>query len=273
MSDWTVNMDEGIRAQLESVLGYTFKDAELVERALTHASVSESRLHSNERLEFLGDSVLGLVTCELIFRHFPNYLEGEMTKIKSAVVSRQTCSEIAKRLGLETLLVLGKGMQKGVELPQSLGAAALEAVIGAIFLDGGYEAAAAFIRPLVEPLVHQSASSGHQQNFKSVLQQHAQQELDATPCYRILDEQGPDHAKCFKICVEIGTQRFEASWGQSKKRAEQLAALNALRELGVIEDLGNGHVRLALPKANGECGESTLASVQIDGPIGGEEAK
>lgn len=266
-------MDEGVRAQLEAVLGYTFKDGELVERALTHASVSESRLHSNERLEFLGDSVLGLVTCELIFRHFPNYLEGEMTKIKSAVVSRQTCSEIAKRLGLETLLVLGKGMQKGVELPQSLGAAALEAVIGAIFLDGGYEAAAAFIRPLVEPLVHQSALSGHQQNFKSVLQQHAQQVMEGTPCYRILDEQGPDHAKCFKICVEIGARRFEASWGQSKKRAEQLAALNALRELGIIEDLGNGHVRLTPTKPVREDEVPSLASVDVDAAGGEESAK
>jgi ribonuclease-3 len=266
-------MDEGVRAHLESILGYRFKDELLFERAITHASVSESRLHSNERLEFLGDSVLGLVTCELIFRHFPNFLEGEMTKIKSAVVSRQTCSEIAKRLGLESLLVLGKGMQKGVELPQSLGAAALEAVIGAVFLDGGYEAAAAFIRPLVEPLVHQFALSGHQQNFKSVLQQHAQQAMDSTPCYRILDEQGPDHAKCFKICVEIGARRFEPSWGQSKKRAEQLAALNALRELGVIEDLGNGHVRLAPVVVPAESNTPALVSANRVESNGSESVK
>lgn len=257
-------MDEALRARIESVLNYTFRDPLMLERALTHASVSESRLHSNERLEFLGDSVLGLVTCEMIYRHFPSLLEGEMTKIKSAVVSRQTCAEISRQLGLEGLLILGKGMQKGAALPSSLGAAALEAVIGAIFLDGGYDAASGFVRPLVEPLVHQSASSGHQQNFKSVLQQYAQQMHDASPMYRILDEQGPDHAKCFKIGVEIGSRKFEASWGQSKKRAEQLAALNALRELGVIEDLPDGQIRL--------CAERVASEGGVPAGVAGAEA-
>lgn len=249
-------MDDQQREFLEGVLGHRFADRELLAKAVTHASVAENRLASNERLEFLGDSVLGLVVCELIYKHYPHLLEGEMTKIKSSVVSRQTCWLIASRLGLEKALVLGKGMMRGAEsgrdLPPSLGAAALEAVIGAIFLDAGYEAASNFVRPLVEDLVQQTADSGHQENFKSVLQQHAQQSMGQTPQYRILDEQGPDHSKCFKICVEINGRRFDPSWGQSKKRAEQQAALNALRELGVIQDGAGGEVRVISAATNDE---------------------
>jgi ribonuclease III len=255
-------MDSKQLDDLQRLSGHRFARPELLTLAMTHASVAESRLMSNERLEFLGDSILGSVVCELIFRHFPSLLEGEMTKIKSAVVSRQTCWAIAKRLGLEQHLALGKGMMRGQELPSSLGAAALEALIGAIFLDAGYDAAAGFVRPLVEPLVREAAMSGHQQNFKSVLQQHAQQTFEQTPLYKILDEQGPDHAKCFKICVEIDGRRFEASWGASKKRAEQLAALNALRELGVMQDDGNGEVRFAVA-ADGQDGAGEKPAISL----------
>ncbi len=227
-------MDQSIRDVLEARLGRKFARAELVDLALTHASVSESRLASNERLEFLGDAVLGLVVCEQVYLRYPEYLEGEMTKVKSSVVSRQTCAVIARRLGLDRILMLGKGMQGTRELPTSLAAAALEAVVGALFLEGGYAAAADFLRPLVGPFIEEAASSGHQRNFKSLLQQHAQQELGATPAYRILDEKGPDHAKCFRIAVEIGGRTFDAAWGNSKKQAEQTAALLALQGLGVL---------------------------------------
>jgi len=223
---------------------YQFNDPALLEMAMTHASVAESRLDSNERMEFLGDSVLGLVVCHRIFENHPRLLEGEMTKIKSLVVSRQVCADIARDLGLQRFLNLGKGMQGATEVPSSLPAAAFEAVVAAIYLDGGFEAARGFLLPLLDPLIDSAARSGHQENYKSVLQQHAQQLGDGTPAYRVLDEKGPDHCKCFKVCVEIGLRRFEASWAQSKKRAEQLAALNALRELGVLEDADDGCVRL-----------------------------
>lgn len=236
-------MDESIRGMVEAAVGHRFADAALLELALTHASVATTRVASNERLEFLGDAVLGLVVCEQVYRRYPGLLEGEMTKIKSAVVSRQTCAALARELKLERALTLGKGMLTAPDLPPSLAAAALEAVIGAMFLDGGYEAAAGFLRPRITPLIDQAASSGHQQNFKSVLQQHAQQTLGATPIYRILDEQGPDHAKAFKICAEIAGRRYEATWGQSKKKAEQMAALLALRELGIVEG-NDGHERV-----------------------------
>ncbi len=237
-------MDENLRRKAENALGYRFQKPELLARALTHASMAGSRLDSNERMEFLGDAVLGVVVCEMIYRRYPQYLEGEMTKVKSLAVSRQTCAEVAAKLGLERLLLLGKGMQTNAPLPSSLGAAAIESVIGAIFLDGGFEAAATFIRPLMSDIIDRAASSGHQQNFKSVLQQYAQQTSGQTPQYRILDEQGPDHAKCFRISVEINGRRFESSWGNSKKKAEQDAALAALRELGVVKEGEDGELRV-----------------------------
>ncbi|MBM4107815.1 MAG: ribonuclease III [Phycisphaerae bacterium] len=236
-------MDPTVRETIEKVVGHRFKDGALLALALTHASVTEDRLTSNERLEFLGDSVLGLIACERVFRRFPDMLEGDMTKIKSMVVSRATCATIARATGLHTLLVLGKGMRHSGEPPTSLAAAVLESVIAAVYLDGGLDAARAFLEPHLDALIEEAALSGHQQNFKSVLQQYAQQNLSTTPLYRVLDEQGPDHAKCFKICVEIGGRQFPSCWGQSKKRAEQMAALNALRELDLIESDAAGMIR------------------------------
>ncbi|HLO39856.1 MAG TPA: ribonuclease III [Phycisphaerales bacterium] len=245
-------MDDLIRARAETALGYSFRNVELLETALTHASFVEARIHSNERLEFLGDAVLGLVVCQRIFERFPELLEGEMTKIKSLAVSRATCTQIARQLNLGELLIIGKGMLNGESMPASLLAAVLEALIGAVYLDGGIDAARDLIVRHVDPLITQASESGHQQNFKSVLQQHAQQVLGQTPAYRVLDEKGPDHAKCFKICVELNGERFEPSWGQSKKRAEQMAALNALRSLGILEDSADGHVRIVVATPPGK---------------------
>ncbi len=239
----TDNGSSHILESAEKALGHRFKDPSLLVRAFTHASIAEQRVESNERMEFLGDSVLGLVVSERIYQRYPALLEGEMTKIKSTAVSRQTCAMIARSLGLDVLLITGKGMQHTEAMPPSLAAAVLEAVIAAIYLDGGFEAVQRFICPLVDPLIDRAAASGHQENFKSVLQQHAQQRGDPTPLYRVLDEKGPDHAKCFKVCVEIGARRFTASWGQSKKQAEQSAALNALTELGLVAPTPEGHVR------------------------------
>lgn len=241
-------MEERIQLVQQKV-GHQFQNPEHLARALTHASIASARVESNERLEFLGDSVLGLVSCELIYTRFPELLEGEMTKIKSAVVSRQTCAAIAAQLRLEEALLLGKGMMTGSELPSSLLAAALEAVVAAIYLDAGFEAAARFLRPLVMPHIEMVARNGHQQNFKSVLQQHAQQTMGSTPIYRVLEEKGPDHSKAFRIAVELGSRRFEAAWGASKKRAEQAAALLALRELGLVEAGEGEEVRVIGPTA------------------------
>ena len=236
--------DEELISRAEGILGIRFEDRALLGLALRHASHSDSRLESNERLEFLGDAVLGAVVCERIFVKFPDLLEGEMTKIKSAAVSRRTCARVASKLGLEDLLILGKGMQSQDRLPSSLAAAVLESVAGALYLDQGFEAAKAWLVELLDPLIDQAARSGHQQNFKSVLQQHAQQYLDGPPTYRVLDEKGPDHAKAFKVAVELGGEMYPPSWGQSKKQAEQQAALHALTSLGILERDEDGEIRL-----------------------------
>lgn len=231
----------------ESVLGHRFADRQLLAQALTHSSNSDDGLASNERLEFLGDAVLGIVVCAMIFRRFPALREGDMTKIKSLAVSRDTCAHIARDLGIEPLLILGKGMQGNGALPASLSACALESLIGALFLDAGFDQCEAFIRPLLEPVIERAAAGGHQQNFKSVLQQFLQRRLGHSPSYRVLDEQGPDHSKCFKVRAEIGPRHFEPCWGPTKKRAEQEAALAALKELGVIRQSESGELLLAEP--------------------------
>jgi len=241
-------------SRAEAAIGHTFADRALLETALTHASFANTRTASNERLEFLGDAVLGLVVCDELCARFPNLLEGDLTKIKSAVVSRKTCARVVRRLGLDEHLRLGKGMLNHDTTPASVAAATLESLIGAIYLDagayaGGLEAVRAFLMPLLSPLIDQSAASGHQQNFKSVLQQHIQDTLSLTPIYLLLDEQGPDHAKCFEVCVQIGAEKHQSAWGQSKKDAEQQAALNALETLGLIIHDEAGALQLAPPPA------------------------
>jgi ribonuclease-3 len=236
----------------ERLLGVRFQNAALLEEALTHASIADTRLNSNERLEFLGDAVLGMLACEHIFLEFPELLEGDMTKIKSTVVSRRTCATIANRLGLPELLKLGKGMQTRGDLPSSLAAAALESVIGAVYLEAGIDAVRNFIMPHLGPLVQRAADSGHQHNFKSVLQQHAQQEYGCSPAYLMHAEEGPDHSKRFLIGVQIDDRVFPACWGRSKKQAEQQAALSSLRELGVAIENGDGEVVIAGASMNGK---------------------
>ena len=168
---------------LEQLLGRTFNDHELLKRAMRHASIADTRAESNERLEFLGDAVLGMVVCEHLYQTFPEMLEGDMTKIKSVAVSRKICANIAHKIGLDKYLLLGKGMLGAQPLPSSLSAAVLESVIGAIYIDaGGYseglEAVREFLMPHIETVVTKADESGHQQNFKSVLQQYAQDQYD-----------------------------------------------------------------------------------------------
>lgn len=225
---------EEIAEQLETVLQYRFSNRTILKKALTHSS-SAHKLESNERLEFLGDSVLGLVICQALFDRFPDYLEGDLTKIKSTLVSRKTCSFIASQLNLESMLSLGPGMHKSRALKGSIAAATLEAVIAAIYLDGGFEAAKDFILKAFGPLIKQADATGHQENYKSLLQQYAQQNMNHTVSYEILDEKGPDHNKCFESAVVIDRKRYPSAWGNTKKESQQNAAYNALVELGVIK--------------------------------------
>jgi len=218
----------------QQTLGYHFKDVSLLEKALRHASVANGRLESNERLEFLGDAILGMVVCVELFRRFPAYLEGELTKIKSMLVSRRTCARIAIKMGLDQFLHVGKGMSIQQKIPSSCRAAAVESIIAAIYLDGGAKAARQFIIRHFGSLLEEADAKEHQENFKSMLQQYAQRCLNTTPVYEILDEKGPDHSKCFEVGVLIKQRRFPSAWGTSKKEAEQLAAYYALQKLKVL---------------------------------------
>ena len=228
-------MDAEQLRQVEELLEYKFTDPSYPEEAFTHSSLADGRLRSNERLEFLGDSVLGLVICRALYDRFPTYQEGDLTKIKSMLVSRKTCARIANQLGLAGFLRVGKGTDKVSSISGSIAAACLESVIAAIYLDGGMEAAEEFILRQFDPLIEQTDAEQHQNNFKSVLQQHCQRVFGRTPHYELLDEKGPDHNKCFKIAVVVEHQQFPGAWGVTKKDAEQAAARNALIELKVIE--------------------------------------
>jgi ribonuclease-3 len=231
IAEVVVPEEEDLLARCERTLWYVFRDKAMLKSALTHASGAEHRLASNERLEFLGDAILGLVVCEQLFRQFPQYLEGDLTKIKSVVVSRQTCAKISEALGLADFLILGKGMTTHPSVPPSLLADVFESLVAAIYLDGGEQPARQFINAYIGPEVELAAAGELGGNYKSLLQQLAQREYSSTPTYFLLDEKGPDHAKCFKIAAQIGKTRYQPAWGRNKKEAEQRAACNALSEL------------------------------------------
>jgi ribonuclease-3 len=229
----TTSREAEILEECQKAIGYQFRQPELLRSALTHASGANTRLASNERMEFLGDSVLGLVTCEQLYLRFPDYQEGDLTKIKSVVVSRRTCARLSRTLNLGDFLFLGRGvnLQGSTTVPPSMLADVYESLVAAIYLDGGLEAARTFILHLLGPEIEQVAEGAHGGNFKSLLQQVAQREFNATPQYVMLDEKGPDHSKCFKIAAQIGRHTYAGAWGRNKKEAEQRAAMNALAQV------------------------------------------
>jgi ribonuclease-3 len=219
-----------------TLIGHVFGDVALMRLALTHASVSDTRMASNERLEFLGDAVLGQVICEHLYRRYPDRLEGDLTKLKSYLVSREMCAQLVREAGFHRMMSIGKGMISVDQLPKSVLAGLFESLVGAIYLDGGSEAARAFVLRHMEPHIERTLQLGHQENYKSVLQQLAQQAGLGSPTYSVMGERGPDHEKNFEIRAQIGDRAFTSCWGMSKKAAEQGAALHALRELGFVVD-------------------------------------
>jgi ribonuclease-3 len=228
-------MDIETLQQIEQITGYKFSDRNLLSKAFAHSSAVDDRLFSNERLEFLGDAILAAVICRKLFEMFPGYMEGDLTKLKSMLVSRGTCARITKRLGLHEFLKIGKGMASNRALTNSLSAGLLEAIIAAIYIDGGFDAAGDFILRVFAPEIDRADAEQSHGNFKSLLQQYAQQEFDTTPVYMLLDEKGPDHDKCFESEAVIAERHFPSAWGTNKKEAEQKAAFNALVELGVLK--------------------------------------
>jgi ribonuclease III len=245
------DLTESRLAVCQRRIGYQFRNPAILDAALTHASGADHRLASNERLEFLGDAILGKIVCEELFQQFPDFLEGDLTKLKSIVVSRQTCAKISQALGLREFLVLGKGMTAHPAVPQSVLSDVLESLIAAIYLDGGIDPAQEFVLANFGPEIESAAAGDTGGNYKSLLQQYSQREHGVTPTYHLLDEKGPDHSKCFKMSAQIAQDRFPPAWGRSKKESEQRAAHNALCYLRgdllpypsdeYIEPAENGH--------------------------------
>jgi ribonuclease-3 len=227
----TLSREQAILEACQEAIGYRFQRPELLRAALTHTSGANTRTASNERLEFLGDSVLGLVTCKALFLRFPEYQEGDLTKVKSVVVSRKTCAAFSQALGLGKFLFLGKGIGCGGAIPANIHADVFEALVAAIFLDAGWAVARDFVLRFIGPEVERVAQDAVGANSKERLQQAVQRMYGSTPKYYLLDEQGPDHDKCFKIAADADGHRFPPAWGRTKKEAEVKAALNAMAEI------------------------------------------
>ena len=225
-----------IAASAQRQLGIHFEQPELLLTALTHSSYVKSQGEPasacNERLEFLGDAVLGLVIAEYVFQEFPDRSEGDLTRLKSALVSEPTLARCAKEAGLGELIVLDRGEQEsgGRERPSIL-ADAFEAVIGAIFLDSGLDAAAEFIFRWLEPALAELDEESPEANFKGALQELTQNIAKETPRYVTVQESGPEHNKAFVVHVYFRGALLGAGTGKTKKAAEQAAAEEAVTAL------------------------------------------
>jgi ribonuclease-3 len=214
----------------ERSLEYTFKNPKWLQRALVHSSSKITRGISNERMEFLGDSILGMVVAEYLFDQYPNSPEGRLTKIKSVVVSRPVLAKCASQLGLYRFIIVGPGMETET-LPETVVANAFEAVIAAIYMDGGLTAARQFVLANLRNEIDTVVQDRHDKNYKSLLQQLVQRKDGITPTYDVLEERGPDHAKEFCVAAVIAGRVAYRAWGASKKAAEQLAAERTYKHL------------------------------------------
>jgi|HubBroStandDraft_3_1064219.scaffolds.fasta_scaffold07265_3 ribonuclease-3 len=229
-------------AELVSLLGHLFRDAQLLLQALMHSSriperAAEEPAESNEKLEFLGDAVLELVVSEELVREFPEWTEGQLSKSRARLVNATAISLSAQRLGLGKYLRLGRGEEKtGGRTKPALLADAYEALIAAIYLDGGLEAARGFVRrTLVEGAIAGEAERMGHTDHKSALQEFLQSRGMAPGAYHVIAESGPDHQKTFRVEVRIAGQTPAMGLGRTKKEAEQSAAIAALIQLGAEE--------------------------------------
>ena len=237
-------MSQDSLGRLEEALGYQFKDRGLLAQALTHSSLKGEVGFSNERMEFLGDAILGGVVSEFLFRSFPDYAEGDLTQMRSAVVSRETLCRLGEDLNLGDYIDVAKGVARPASettdadkvssggLPVSLVSNAVEAIIAAVYLDGGIRAARDFILRQTTPEVERACEDDRTRNFKSALQRVAQREMSTTPVYRVTSEKGPDHGKFFEVTTLVAGKTYGTGRGRTKKAAEQQAAEHTLIILG-----------------------------------------
>ncbi|MGE5141015.1 MAG: ribonuclease III [Rudaea sp.] len=223
-------------ADLEASLGFVFQDKSLLQRALTHRSYLNENPNlpwlDNERLEFLGDSILGFVTAEYLYHHFPEMKEGDLTSLRAALVRGETLAEYAGQIGLGPHLLISRGEETaGGRSRRALLAGAFEAVVGAIYLDHGLDAASQFILRLVDAKTPEIVQERLDRNSKSLLQELSQGRLKLTPVYRMVQARGPDHAREFTVQVLLGERVYGEGQGRNKQAAEQEAARAALAEL------------------------------------------
>lgn len=225
--------------RLENRIGYCFKDIHLLKKSISHKSyVNEKRLDPldhNERLEFLGDAVLELGVSDLLMKHFPDSREGEMSKLRASIVNETALSVVARDLSLGEYLFLGKGEElcDGRE-KNSLLADALEALLGAIYLESGFPQVYEIIRKLFLPLILKATQEDINRDYKTRLQEEVQNTLKVAPQYRLVNESGPDHDKTFEIHLYVSGKKMGTGTGKSKKQAEQNAAMDTLQRLDTI---------------------------------------
>lgn len=221
--------------EFQSVIGYTYKDITLLETALTHSSYANEKGNGhkyNERLEFLGDSVLGFITAEYFFKHFRDIPEGELTKLRASIVCEKSLYEFAKEINLGEYLLLGKGEQRtGGRERASILADAFEAVIASLYLDGGIEVARKFVLRFVSKAVENHQVSF--KDYKTILQEVIQKNPEETLTYVLVGESGPDHDKTFEVEVHLNSNVIGKGQGRTKKHAEQEAAREALELMGL----------------------------------------
>ncbi len=220
--------------ELETAIGYRFNNISLLQNALSHSSYANERWHdslmSNERLEFLGDSILGMTVADYLYRNFPDRPEGELTRMRADMVCERTLAAVANRIGLGQHLLLGHGEEQGGGRSRtSILADAVESVIAACYLDGGFEPAAAFIRTFI--LCQVPVKRFSNQDYKTALQELIQQKKDQKLVYTLVGTSGPDHDKQFEVEVSLNGNPVGRGTGRSKKRAEQSAAHAALDKL------------------------------------------
>ena len=219
---------------LEKAIGYQFRNISLLQNALTHSSYANERWHnsllSNERLEFLGDSVLGMLVADYLYRTFPDRPEGELTRMRADMVCEHTLATVANKIGLGTHLLLGHGEERlGGRNRESILADATESVIAACFLDGGLEAAHALVEKFI--LVRVPVTRLQNVDYKTQLQELVQRKKDQVLSYSLTGESGPDHDKRFDVEVRLNGTVVGTGFGKSKKRAEQDAARSAIEAL------------------------------------------
>ena len=223
--------------ELEKKLNYAFRNPALLDEALNHSSYANehraAHMKSNERLEFLGDSVLGFVTAEFLFSRHPDLPEGDLTRIRAALVCEQSLYEVAKKLDLGSYLKLGRGEEAGGGRERtSILADAMEAIFAAVYLDGGVAEASALIHRVLLDVEREEVVKERRRDYKTALQELVQRQVGQELTYQMVGEQGPDHAKIFQAEVLLNGEPLGSGFGRSKKEAEQSAAKAALKTLG-----------------------------------------